>query len=229
MPLFETSAYLLLSLWLLLVWTVCFRLRPDLRRRMWKASIPGALAGALAEVWYFTDYWRPPTVFGVGVIGPEDFLVGFAVTGVAVAAYDVVFGTKNVPAFPQRKGGFWLLFLAGLAMLLIGSNVLGMNSCMVSEAAFVLLALIIVVLRPDLLRVSLLSGALTALAALPAYLVLFGWLLPDYWDTYWIIDSPFWRSLVIWHIPLTEILWYFTWGCLAGVLQSFVGGTAKAS
>ena len=222
-----TYAYLLLSLWLLAIWIVCFALRPDLRLRMWQASIPGAIAGALAEMWYFADYWRPPTMLGIGVIAPEDFLVGFAVTGVAVALYDVVCGTKNVPSLPPRKKGLIAMLVAGLAALLIFSNVLGYNSCLVSEAMFLLLALWIVMVRRDLWKVALGSGLLTAIAALPAYIVLFGWLFPNYWDTYWLLENPFWRSLVWYHIPLTEILWYASWGFLAGVLQNYTHGTKK--
>lgn len=222
---FETLAYLLLSLWFLLLWAVAWFLRPDLRSRMGRASIFGGIAGVLAEIWYFRDYWRPPTVFGVGIPGPEDFIVGFAITGLSIAAYDVLFRTHNVVVHGTHpKWPFMVTLLIGLVLL---SDVLGYNSCLVSEALFAVFALAILWKRPDLWKVSVVSGLATLLAALPAYLILFGWLLPDWWDTYWILENTFWRSLVIWHMPVSELLWYATWGCFAGIFQNYVHGTMK--
>jgi len=45
---------------------------------MIKVGAVGGLMGVIAEVWYFRDYWRPPTLFGEGVVGFEDYIIGFA-------------------------------------------------------------------------------------------------------------------------------------------------------
>jgi hypothetical protein len=196
---------------------------------MWMASIPGSVAGAVAEFWYFGDYWSPPLLAGVGEISPEDFLFGFAIAGVSVAIEDVLLGTRNAHIGPRRMSAFFTVIAANVAALAVFSTMLGYNSVLVSEAMFLASAGVIVTVRRDLFLPTLRSGVLTIAVVLPAYVLLFYWLFPDYWYTHWIMASAFWRSVMILHIPLVEILWYFSWGCLAAALVNCTAGTRKVT
>src|SRR5688500_5560169 len=133
--------YLLLSLLLLLLWCIPFLLRRDLRRTMLKTSLVGAVAGVLAELWYVRDYWRRPTLVGEAGLAVEDAIGGVAVTGLGVSLYELVFRKADATGAKPRRREFLLLFLAGLSSLLIFSNILEYNSCIVSEIAFALCAL----------------------------------------------------------------------------------------
>ena len=218
--------YFILSLVLLFLWGVIFWLRTDLRRKMLRAGFIGGVAGILAELWYFTDYWRPPTLTGIATISPEDFIVGFAVTGLAMTVYDVVMRTTDTAGERPQRRAFLILFLCGLLSLLIFGTFLNYNTCIVSEAAFIGAALVICVMRPDLLRVSLLSGALLGLIGFVLYLILFTWLAPDFWQTYWLLaDTRLGITLI--GVPVTEIAWYASWGMLAGVAHNFASGRKK--
>lgn len=222
----DTVLYLLLSSMLLALWCVPFGLRPDLRRRMIRTGIVGIALALVGEVWHLHDYWQPPTIVGTGVLSPEDAIFGFATVGLSTTLYDAVFGTKDVSGAMPHPRLFLLLFLGGFASLLIGSTFLGYNSLLVSMAAFAACAVVIVIVRPDLLTVSLFSGLLLTAAAMLVYLPLFSVLAPHYWDRYWLLAGSRLGATIL-HIPLTEIGWYVAWGMLAGIAPAFRGGTKK--
>jgi hypothetical protein len=220
----DRFVFLLMGLTLLALWSCLWAARADLRSAMLKVSFVGGAAGLVAELWYFRDYWRPPTLAGVARLSPEDALFGFAVTGVAFAAHKTVFGRTLVPGAPRRYPVAAGLGLAGLASLVAGTAALGMNSIFVSSAAFVLSAAAMVALRRDLLRPAAESAALLVAAMLPVYLLLFDVLSPAYWDRYWLLRHTSWGILVLGNIPVTEILWYASWGALAGIAYEFTTG-----
>jgi lycopene cyclase-like protein len=191
---------------------------------MLKVSLVGAGAGLVSELWYFRDYWRPPVLGGVARPSVEDALFGFAVAGVAFAAHKVAFRRELAPGAPRRYPVAAGLGLAGLAALVACTLVLGMNSIFVTSAAFVLSAGVMVAMRPDLLRPALESAALLVAAMLPIYLALFDAVSPAYWNRYWLLRDTRWGVLVLGNIPLTEILWYASWGALAGIAYEFTTG-----
>lgn len=220
----DRLVFLLMGLALLGIWLALWAARADLRGPMLKVSLVGAGAGLIAEVWYFRDYWRPPTLAGVARPSPEDALFGFAVTGIAFAAHKVVFRRAMAPGAPRRYPVSAGLGLAGLAALVVGTASLGLNSIFVSSAAFVVGAAVMVTLRRDLLRPAAESAVLVVAAMLPVYLLLFDVLSPAYWDRYWLLRHTSWGILVLGNVPVTEILWYASWGTLAGIAYEFTTG-----
>jgi lycopene cyclase-like protein len=220
----DRLVFLLMALALLAVWLGLWVARADLRSAMLKVSLVGGGAGLVAELWYFRDYWRPPTLAGVARPSPEDALFGFAVTGVAFAAHKVVFHRAMVPGAPRRYPIAAGLGVLGLAALVAGTAGLRMNSIFVTSAAFVACAAAMVALRRDLLRPAAESAALVVGAMLPVYLLLFDVLSPAYWDRYWLLRHTPWGVLILGNIPVTEILWYASWGALAGIAYEFTTG-----
>jgi Lycopene cyclase len=219
----DRFVFLLMGLALLALWLCLWALRADLRGAMLKVSLVGGGAGLVAELWYFRDYWRPPVLTGIARASPEDALFGFAVTGVAFAAHKIVFGRRMVPGAPRRYPVTAGLGLAGLVALVAGT-VAGLNSIFVSSAAFVACAAVMATLRRDLIRPAFESAALLVAAMLPVYLLLFDVLSPTYWDRYWLLRHTSWGVLVLGNIPVTEILWYASWGALAGIAYEFTTG-----
>lgn len=220
--------YFLLGIALLAVWIALYLLRPDMRTKLWRTSAVGIFAGPMAEFWYFQDYWRPPMFLVFGDVTIEDILVGFCITGIGAVVYDVVFRTKIEPGPKPYKWTFIGFFLAGLGALLLFSRVWTVNSMLVSSVGFLLFAVIIVAMRPDLLPVSFWSGVLCLAIVLPIYVLLFDVISPDYWPTHKKIDGS-WLDLTLpgSSIPILEATWYFTWGVLAGIGYEFAGGRRK--
>lgn len=223
----DRYTYLFISLFLFIPWFIIIFKRPDLRRKVIKTSLIGGVAGLIANFWYFRDYWRPPSLFGNTVISIEDFLFGFLITGIAASIYDTVFNKKYVKKYKKRKKFFGNLFLIGVIILFIFNNWLGINSIFVSSFAFLGFSIIIVSIRKDLIIPSIVSGLLVTLIIIPIYIILFNYISPTYWDKYWLLANTSFGIEVLGNIPVTELIWYFTWGCFAGISYDFVSGSEK--
>src|SRR5258706_14284145 len=93
----ERYIYLLLVLLLLAALTSMLWARRDLRNMGLSVGLAGGLAGLISEIWFFRDYWRPPTLLGVAHISPEDFLFGFAIGALAAVVYPALTRRRLVP------------------------------------------------------------------------------------------------------------------------------------
>lgn len=223
----DTVTYLLIGALLLLPWAVIYLLKPSLRKMMLKTSVMGGLAGFIAEYWYFKDYWHPPSLLGNTVISIEDFLFGFTVTGLSVSIYMVFFPGITEKRAKNRRKLFGAMFLCGVAAMMVLNILLGYNSIIVSCACFIFFTAFMLALRPDLMVQALLSGVLMVVVILPVYAFLFDLLNTGYWDRYWLLARTPLGIRVLGHIPVTELTWYFTWGCFAGIAHSFATGSVK--
>ncbi len=220
-------AYLFISLFLCVPWVLFIVFRPGLKRKILKASVIGGFAGFIAEFWYFRDYWRPPSSVGVASVSPEDFLFGFFITGIAVSVYDVVFRKSNSNGEKPRKKFFGFLFLIGVIALFLFNNGLGFNSIFVSSIAFIIFSVTMALIRKDLWMPLLGSGILTLLITIPVYMIIFNLIAPTYWDSYGLLSETSYGITVFGNVPITELIWYFSWGCLAGIAYDFSSGKKK--
>lgn len=222
----EKFLYLLLAFITLIIWGLIYLKRRDLRTKMLLTSIFGAIAGLLAELWYFRDYWKPISLNGEGTMSIEDAMMGFAIVGISTALYDVVSKQKDVETNAEHKQTFLALLAMGSLLMMLGTNMLGWNSVIVSEIIFLLTAAAIVWVRQDLLIPCLLSGVLLTILMMPIYLLIFKGISPSYWQQHWLLaGTPLGKTML--SIPITEIVWYFSWGCLGGIVHNFVEGTSK--
>lgn len=226
----ETYAYLLLAVWLLAVWLLIARLRPDLQSTMLRASIVGSALGPLSELWYFRDYWRPATLLGTGVLSLEDVLFGFGIAGIAVAVADVMLRSRSTARTASRSRLIFLCLLCllvGGVLLSLGTSVFGFNSIVVSSAIFLGLAVAMLVLRPDLLLHSLVSGAACLACIIPIYFLL-SRLAPTFVEAYWLVAMhPVYGIRILPGLPLSEVLWYVSWGVFAGIVIPWAEGSRK--
>lgn len=219
--------YLIIPIAFSFAWLSILFARPDLKEKILRASFLGGLAGLVAELWYFRDYWHPPLIFGGHLFSIEDFLFGFFFTGVAVSSYDFVFNKRSEQKHKSRKLFFGGMFLFGFLSLLIFNNLLGLNSIIVSTIVPLLLAVVMIFMRTDLLMPSIWSGILAVLLAIPIYVVIFDIISPDWWNKYWLLSNTKFGIMVFGHVPLTELVWYFAWGCFAGISHEFFFGNKK--
>lgn len=225
----EQYAYLSMTLIFCALCTLSYLRRPDLRPRIARVLFPGAIAGAVAEYWYFSDYWQPPSLFGRGVICPEDFLVGAAITGLGVSIYPFIGKKRVIPFGTNERRAFFLLFLACALLLIILSSIFTLPSILSTEGIFLLATAFILWRRMDLLPASLGTGFLLGLMMIPIYLFSFTWLAPGYWDRHWLLAGSRLGIILLPDVPLTEFLWFVTFGMFAGIAPHFRNGTALVS
>src|SRR5688572_9454266 len=215
-------SYLGYSLIFLLVWVVFYILRPDLRHRMVIFSLIITPLGPLSEFWFLRDYWRRPTIMGTP-ISVEDAIFAFAIGGIAYSIYKVFFKMVVAEGQEQPRRG-WLVvafFLVILIPLLLLTDLLGVNSIFSSTLSLFLIAVLIWILRPDLLKPSLISGILVVVLFFLVYKamqVMFPGAI-EYWcmgcnPTGWRISG----------INIEELLWDFSWGLAGSVMVEAITG-----
>jgi hypothetical protein len=221
----DNYTFLLISVGLLPLWVFIFTVRKDLRKKILLSGFIGGFVGIISEFWYFTDYWRPPQIIN-GIPQLEDYLFGFLVTGISVSIYDLVFSRITDKEEKPHKKLTLLLFFIGLVSLLVFNNFLNINSILVSSLTFNTLALVMIYFRRDLLKRAVGTGLLLVIVITPIYVLLFDWVAPEYWAKYWLLAGNSFGITILGNVPLTELLWYFSWGFLGGIIYDFTGGYA---
>ncbi len=220
----DKFAYLILSILYLVVWLVIYWKNPW-KSGMIKVGAVGGLMGVVAEVWYFRDYWRPLTLFGEGVVGIEDYIIGFALFGVGGYIHSS-FTKKEIDYTRQtaaKNKDFFYLFFFGCGSLTLFSMVLGIHSGYVTFLTFFLLSVYIWFQRPDLIRLSIISAFVTLFISFLIYYINFNFLFPDFWDKYGMLDQPV-LGFKVFNIPLSEMLWHFSWAMLCSMFRSYRNG-----
>jgi hypothetical protein len=218
------NSYLVYSLIFLLIWAILFivMIRRDLHRAMLLVSFVVTPMGPLSELWYLQDYWQRETFTGYP-ISIEDALFAFAVGGITFALYKAIFkcGISKSPEFPRRD---WLVPFFGfliLGLLVTLTNVLYINSIFSSSLAFFIFALIVWMLRPDLILPSIATGFLSAALFLGVYQLMMI-IYPDLLLEWCKACNPTGMRLL--GVNIEELLWDFSWGLVGGILYEAVTG-----
>lgn len=202
-------------------------IRKDLISLTLKLGFLGGVAGLAAELFYFRDYWRPPSLLGIATISIEDFIFGFAIAGLSVVVYPVLFKrTFGSMETPNRKRMSLLLFVMGACSLLFFNILLAINSIFVTSAIFLVWASVILYLRNDLIKPAVYSTGVISGIVILIYIVLFNFLFPEFWNKYWLLADTNFGLKVLGNIPATEILWYVAWILFGSVAYPFIYGKA---
>ena len=225
----DKYAYLILAM----VWFVAalalIVVRTDLAPKAAKIAVIGAVAGAVAELFYFSDYWRPPTLLGKATISIEDIIAGAGIVVLSYAAYPVLFKVAfSSVVYPARKKEYGSMFLISIIAMAVAVFGLHLNSVLIGALLLLILTIIVAWQRPDLLRVIVWSACIVTTAAFVVYGLIFNLLVPHYWDTYWLLARTN-LGLTVLGVPATEIVWYATWSAFASASYPFVSGKALAA
>jgi hypothetical protein len=215
-------SYLGYSLIFLSIWIIFYILRPDLRQRMLIFSFIITPLGPLSEKWFLRDYWRRPTIIGYP-ISIEDAIFAFAIGGIAYSIYKVFFNIIAVQSEDQSRRG-WLViafFVITFLPLVILTDIYHVNSIFSSALSLFLIAVLAWVLRPDLLKSSIVSGLMIVVLFFFVYKgmqVIFPGAI-EYWCTG---CNP--SGLRLSGINLEELLWDFAWGLAGSTMVEAVTG-----
>jgi hypothetical protein len=215
-------SYLGYSLIFLFLWILFYISRPDLRSRMLTFSLIITPLGPLSEIWFLKDYWRRPTIFGYP-IGIEDAMFAFAIGGIAYSLYKIVFNLTALPSEDQpRRPWLAIAFLVMTILpLLLLTDVLGINSIFSSTFSLLLIAILTWMLRPDLLKPSILSGILMAVLFFVVYKVM-QVIFPGAIEFWCMGCNP--SGIRLGGINLEELLWDFAWGLAGSTMVEAVLG-----
>jgi hypothetical protein len=225
----DRFVYFFLPIPFLILSAVIFLKRKDLRRRIIKIGLLGGIAGWIANIWYFIDYWQPPSLFGTAVFSIEDFLAGFGLAAVGATIYP--FLTRTTPPRSVSKGRrkpFIFFITLWVVCFILFVNVLKLNSAPVSLLLVTLSAVYIIVRYPILLKQGIVVGAILTVMGGLTYFFLFGILSTGYLDRYFLLTNHPLNPTLFGFYPLLEVFWYFSWGLFATVFIDYVSLRAES-
>lgn len=223
-------AYLIANFFFLAVWFLIFLKAKHLRRPMLIMSLITASFGPISELWYFADYWKPEIILPLPIIGGvEDLLFGFSIGGIGAFAYESLFVRGICKCEEKKLRREWFLFVffavVGISMIIF-NNFLGLNSIFASSIGMIIVAVIMLYLRPDLITNAVGSAILVALIMFVIYFLgqeLFpsahAWMLQI-----WKLSETSQGIIIFKHIPWTEMLWGLSWGLVWGPMYEFLVG-----
>ncbi len=215
--------YLLMALTFFIVWLILFIWRKNTRKEMIIMSLVFTLAGPLTEVVYTQDWWKPLTLTNTA-IGPESLVAGFMIGGIASVIYEDIFKKKikirRIGKVKKEKENFlFILIILISAALLFGSfYLLKVNSLVATIVATLIPTFFIWIKRKDLILDSLATGILLVIVASFVYSVL-EFLTPDWVHAFWYFKNI--PNIIIFNLPLDDIVWYFFTGLFVGPLYEF--------
>jgi len=223
-------AYLIGDLILLPLWLFLFFYRKDLRREILLCSLLFAVMSPISDYVYISDYWHPQTFITLfkyhGIAEPllEDFLFGFFIGGIATSIYEEFWGKKYAKRINRKH--HWRAFIPFACafvflFLLVTVKVFGINSMHASALVFFICALVMVIFRKDLWLDALMSGLLTGLVMFLGYLIFFG-IFPQIVYQWWKLQNTF--GVMVWGVPIEELLWGFGLGAMIGPMYEFFKG-----
>lgn len=213
------TAYLIGGLIFGLVWLAFFVARKDLRREMLTLSLLIGVLGPLSEHFYLQDYWSPEYLFP-SFLRIEDFLAGFFLGGISAVGYEVIWRKKHQCACGLKTN--WVLLpaaLLGLGSMIFFFHGLGWNSIYASIVSFLITAGLILIVRPELAPAALGSGLTLAVIMFVFYLI-YQQIYPGIIQEWWQLKNI--SGILLFGVPLEELLWGFTWGLIGGSLYEFV-------
>ena len=120
--------------------------------------------------------------------------------GGAAVIYEEIFGKKYAKRHFLNRSSWMLVFVFG----------------------FLLMALVMLILRHDLILDALFSGLLLSLVAFIFYSVFFTLIFPGIIERWWMLSNI--SGIQISHTPLEELMCFFGWGMVAGPAYEFVRG-----
>lgn len=216
--------YLILGLILLAISFVLLALNKQLRWVAICCGLAGAVFGPISEImFYYKDYWRPPTLSGGLGVTVEHFIFGFAITVISVLIYPVVFRKEVKLNFEKPNLAVAIgLFLASFLLLAIFNWQVGINSIFVTSTLFMLCGLILVVLRRDLLKLALISGTMIMTVGQIIYMFLLNGIFAEFLHKYWLLNNSNLLIKTLIGVPITELLWFFSYGFLASIGYIYV-------
>jgi hypothetical protein len=210
--------YLVVDAIFLLVWSILFLHRKDLRYKIILSSLvilPLGIFDYLSQ----PSYWHPPTFFSIPV-GLEGVLLGFSLGGIGAVLYDEI-SKQHLRKLKRKKPSLLAHFIVPLAVA--GTSFLlhvafHINMMISLPIGLTIGFILILLIRPDLKKPILFSGIYFGILY---YLILFCWLyfFPEA-RNWWNLEI--YSGLAVFGVPLGEALFGFLFGAFWGPIYEFL-------
>jgi hypothetical protein len=204
-------------------WLACYLVGKNYRAEIrWGTLISAPLA--LTSILFIPQYWTPPSLFDLDQkikVGIEDFLWAAAVGGLASAVAEIVLKerlSRLRKAARKRHFAPFVVVVVVFVTLQLWHRDKTIYNCII---AFAVGAIVIVVLRSDLIPTMLIG----ALSFTVLYFVLFLIVLqlyPDFVNRFYNI--PHLLGIYVLKVPIEELLFAGTGGAIWSVAYEYVQG-----
>lgn len=218
-------AWLIWSTAFLVPWVVLYVAFPGHRRTMLWASLFTTPFG-LTEPLFVPEYWSPPSLFDLARrtgFDIESLIFCFGIGGVGAVLVDVLTRRAAKPMSeaarhdPRHRFHRWILLSPFLIFAALAT--LDWNPIYPGIVAMLVGAGLSVWCRPDLLRSTLLGGAVFVVYYL-VFLAGLEWTVPDYIEEVWNLDAL--SGVRLGFAPLEELLFALGFGAYwAGVYEHY--------
>jgi hypothetical protein len=204
-----------------LIWIFIFYRRKDLRNEMLFMSV--LMSGLCLFSTYYgwtVDWWYPQNITN-SLVGIEDFILGFTSGGIMATIYELLFKRSMY----KRKlhhhisGALTILFLLMMVTMYLFWGV-GLTSFWSSTIAMIIAAIILMIVRKDLVFNSLLTGILMVLVSLSFYFVILV-ISPEWIDKTYLAGIS---GIRIIGIPVEEFVFWFLAGAIFGPFYEYWQG-----
>jgi len=221
-------AYMFLNIGFGILWVVFFIAYPQTRKFQFMVSILAAPLGPVIECLYFRDYWYPMSLWemhwGFLRILPEDLFFAFFFTGTTSMLAHM---TGKKVGVLQLKSPVNLIGI-GLASILVAIPIImmGVNSIFATSISFLFIAGLIILIKRESWKYAMYSGMATTLMLFLIYIVSYYLVanIEEILKSTWFLYGHPMLGKRITNIPITEIVWGFSWGAMTGAVRNYLFG-----
>jgi hypothetical protein len=222
--------YLLLGTAFIPLFVLIFLWRKDLQRPMLATGTLVGIWGIISEHYFFQDYWLPPLLYRFGTFGgPEDFLFGFTLGGIAAVGYPLFFNLKFKKLQKPSYGTLLLPIIIQVLCFIAGQRI-GINSIYASAIGLAVFALLVWYRRPDLWQSIVVMSLFSALLLIAGESVVLHYAYNTYTTS--VLSQYFFLfgkvPLIFNLAPVTELIWAFAFGAAIGPAYAFTTGQTFA-
>jgi hypothetical protein len=212
------NVWLLWSLGYLLIWTILFAVRRDLRKEMLWISVWTVPLG-LTEVLFVPDYWHPPSIFDLANqtgFDIESLVFAFAIGGIGSVLYNLIYRVKLLSFSKhemrehRHRWHRFILLTPPVAFIAL-SLLTNLNHIYCAVIAMFLGSLATLYCRPDL-KIKIWIGGALFLAIYFAFFLSLIMIFPDFVEITWNLSAL--SGIFVLGIPIEELLFAFTFGTL---------------
>lgn len=175
----------------------------------------------IAKFYALVDYWNPPYIFG-RQFNVEDFIYGFFYGGIASELCEFVLGLEDSDKRVKKRYDliFTFVLITALCFVVLVDK-LGLNSITAHVIPPVIVGIYVVVLRRDLIKISLLSGLFLTIITVFVYYVILT-IYPDSINEFWILDNL--SGIMFFGVPIEEYIFSFALGFGAANFYELITG-----
>lgn len=210
--------YLFADLIAFVPWIIFFVLRKDLRREMLVMSFLAAPLG-LFDFLYVPTYWIPKTIFNIPV-GIEGIIFSFLIGGIAAVSYAEISHKKIKKINKYHRHFSILVFILVLPLVFLINYFSLFNIAIAMYIALLVVIALIVFLRHDLLKPSIIGGLVFGIIYSVSFILWIN-IFPSGKDWFILEGLP---KIYIINAPIYELIFAYLFGAYWGILYELIFG-----